>query len=131
MNYGIKNCIASKSWVYEFMIRHGFVFRKVLFERRGKINEKQVDRYLTEITDAVILYGQDKWLNMDEIFICTWNPPNRVIGDKGKETIKVNIKNMNAKEGTTFIGTESMNPKIKIPLSLIAKGKTSKCEQKY
>lgn len=113
------------------MLRHVFVFRKVLFERQVKINEKQVDRNLSEITDAVILYGQDKGLNMDETFICTWNPPKRVIGEKGKETIKVNVENMNAKEGMTFIGTESMNPKIKIPLSLIAKGKTSRCEQKY
>ena len=61
--YGIKNFIASKSWVY-----------KVLFERRGKINEKQVDRYLTKIADAAMLYGQDKVLNMDETFVCTWNP---------------------------------------------------------
>lgn len=74
---------------------------------------------------------EDKVLNMDETFICTWNAPNKVIGQKGKETIKVNVENMNEKEGTTFIGTVSMNPKIKLPLSLIAKEKTEKCQKKY
>lgn len=53
------------------------------------------------------------------------------MGQKGKESIRATKDNLNVKEGTTFIGTICMNPNVKIPLSLVAKGKTVRCQKKY
>lgn len=41
--YDIKEFIVSKSWVYQFMMRHNLVFRKPHKERRGKIDAIQFD----------------------------------------------------------------------------------------
>lgn len=92
---------------------------------------EQVDLFLTEIADAVLQYGDDRIVNMDETFVTTRNLCTRVIGLKAKETIKVTDEKLNIKEGTTFIGTVSMDPNNKIPLGVIAKGKTTRCEKKY
>ena len=130
-NYNITEFKGSKSWVFRYMMRHGLSYRRVHYERRGIIDEKQVDIYLTEIADAVRLYGIDKIVNMDETFVTTRNLQTRVVGLKGQETIRVNDENLNQKEGTTFIGTVCMDPNIRIPLGLISKGKTKRCEKKY
>ena len=74
--------------------------------------------FLTKICDAVIECGEDRIVNMDETFVTTSNLQTPVIGLKGKER-------------KVFIGTAAMNLNIKIPLGLISKGKTKRCEKKY
>lgn len=64
---------------------------------------------------------------MDATLVTTQNLQNRVVGLREKVT----DQNLKQKEGTTFIGTVAMNPHIKIPLGLISKGKTKRCENKY
>ena len=55
--YHITEFKGNKSWVFRYMMRYGLSYRMVHYERRGIINEKQVDIYLTEIVNAVKLYG--------------------------------------------------------------------------
>lgn len=129
--YHITEFKGSKSWVFRYMMRYGLSYRMVHYERRGIINEKQVDIYLTEIADAVKLYGIERIVNMDETFVTNRNLQARAVGLKGQETIRVNDENLNQKEGTILIGTVCMDPSIKIPLGLISKGKTKRCEKKY
>lgn len=47
--FNIKEFKACKSWFCRYMFHHALSYRKVHYERRGIINEKQVDVYLTEI----------------------------------------------------------------------------------
>lgn len=129
--YDIRQFVASKSWVFHYMVRHNLSLRKVHYERRGQIDEKQIDRYLNQIVEAVTEFGTDKIINMDETHVSTWNFPQRVVAEKGIETVKVDDNYYNDKEGTTFIAAISMNPSKKFPISLISKGKTQRCHKKY
>ena len=55
-----------------------------------------------------------------------------MISIKGVDTVqKIQCSNFNAKESTTYIGTISKDPNLKIPLCIIASGKTSVSERKY
>lgn len=76
--YDIRQFVASKSWVFHYMVRHNLSLRKVHYERRGQIDEKQIDRYLNQIVEAVTEFGTDKIINMDETHVSTWNFPQRV-----------------------------------------------------
>lgn len=67
--YNIRQFKASKSWVFRFMIRHRLSLRKVHYERRGNINDEQIDRYLNKIVEAAIQYGPNKIVNMDETHV--------------------------------------------------------------
>lgn len=129
--YNIRQFKASKCWVFRYMIRHNLSLRRVHYERRGIIDNEQIDRYLNQIVEAVIEVGIDRIVNMDETHVKTWNFPNRVVAEKGTETVRVEDNFFNDKEGTTFVGAVSMNPQKKFPLSIIAKGKTHRCEKKY
>ncbi len=129
--YKLENFKGSKSWCYKFMIRHGLVFRKAHYERRGVINGSHIDIYLNEIIDAVNEFGPDRVLNMDETQIKTNNLSPQMIALKGQETVKCLKENVNEKEGTTFIATVAMNPKKRFPLAIVAKGKTKRSEVKY
>lgn len=129
--YNIKEFTASNTWVYKFMMRNGLVFRKPHYERRGNIDLREVDRYIMEIFFAIEKYGLEKIINMDETSILNHNMPNKVIGRKGVENIKAKKENINEKESSTFIGSISMDPTVKIPLTIVAKGKTKKSEKKY
>ena len=113
------------------MIRHRLSLRKVHYERRGNINNKLIDRYLNEIVEAVIQYGADKIINMDETHVQTWNLLDKVAAVKGIETVRVDHKYYNNIDGTTFVAAVSMDPEKKFPISVISKGKTKRCQKKY
>ena len=130
-NFSIKEFKASKSWVYRFMLRHNLVFRRPHYERRGKIDPDQVERYLEELYLAIDKYGLDGIVNMDETSVLTYNFPQKVIAPKGSENVKIIKENINTKESTTFIGSITMNPNKRIPLAVVAKGKTAASEKKY
>lgn len=130
--YNIKEFNASLSWTYKFIHRNGLSFKKAHYERRGIINDDEVDRYLEEVADAIITYGEQYVLNMDETCVNTFNPPDKGIAIRGKDTVnKVQIENYNKKEGTTYIGTISKDPNTRFPLCIIASGTTQQCEKKF
>ena len=130
--YNIKEFNASLSWTYKFIHRNGLSFKKAHYERRGIINADEVDRYLEEVADAIITYGEQCVLNMDETCVNTFNPPDKGIAIRGKDTVnKVQIENYNKKEGTTYIGTISKDPNTRFPLCIIAAGTTQQCEKKF
>ena len=131
-NHKIKPFKASLSWSHKFIHRSGLSFKKAHYERRGIVKEEEIERFLTELADAIVTYGEGKVLNMDETFINTYCTPQKTLAIKGADTVgKVQINNFNSKEGTTYIGTISMDPEERFPLCMIASGTTQKCEQKY
>ncbi|KAK8890569.1 hypothetical protein M9Y10_035346 [Tritrichomonas musculus] len=93
------------------MIRHGLVFQKAHYERRGIINGSHIDIYLNEIIYAVNEFGPGRVLNMDETQVKTNNLSPQIIALKGQKTVKSLKENVNEKEGTAFIATVAMNPK--------------------
>lgn len=63
---------------------------------------------------------------MDETRINTFSPQVKTIALKGQETVKINANNENLKEGTSCL-----NPDIRFPLAIVAKGTTAVTERKF
>ena len=122
--YNIKKFIASPSWTYKFMRRHNLSFRAAHYERRGSINPDEVDHFLSCLADILVRYEPKFIFNMDETFIYVFNNPVKVIAKKGQGTVKIEKERHDKKEGTTYLGTISMDPAYTLPLFIIAKGES-------
>lgn len=129
--YGIKQFKASMNWVAKFMQRHRLVYRECSLERRGGIDESEVEEFLEKMADAIATYKPCNILNMDQTFVNTYIPPKKQIARKGQQTVKIAKDRVNTKEGTTYIATIAMDCTSLFPLYIIAKGSTALCEEKY
>lgn len=98
---------ASQTWVYRFLNRHNFVFRKAHINKRGLINKEAVKKYLNDLAEAFVEYGPEGVINMDETYINVTNIPDSTIALKGQEEVLVFSNSTNEKEGFTAIGTIS------------------------
>lgn len=127
-NNGIKDFQASRTWIYSFIIGNGLVFRKAHYERRGIINEDQIEIFLSELAAAIDEFGEQREINIDETFLLNVNLRKEKIAVKGQKTVKIDKEKLNQKEGTTFIGAIVLDPNERIPLTLISKGKTEVCQ---
>lgn len=128
----MRNFSASLSWRRRFLDRHGLSMRKPHNERRGEVNMRFVKKYLKALAKAVAKYGASRIINMDETFIHTYNFEQKVVGIKNQETREVvRGEKFNAKEGTTVIASIQMQLEQRIPLVIVAKGKTKLSEKKY
>ena len=68
---------------------------------------------------------------MEGTFVHTFNYKCKVVGIRNKETCEViRGEKFNEKEGTTVIAATRMNPIDKIPLALVAKGRSKRCKKK-
>lgn len=91
-----------------------------------------VKKYLKALAKAVAKYGASRIINMDETFIHTYNFEQKVVSIKNQETREVvRGEKYNAKEGTTVIASIQMQLEQRIPLVIVAKGKTKLSEKKY
>lgn len=69
---------------------------------------------------------------MDESFIPIYNYGGKVVGKKNTPTCEViHGKKYNSKEGATIIAASKMKTEEKIPLAIVAKGKSKRCEKKF
>lgn len=126
----LKDFTASRTWVFNFMLRHNLVFKKAHFFRRGNVDEKHVDNYLNEIAIAIEKYGKENIVNMDETSVKTQNLASKIIALKGKDATAA-LDKLKSKEATTFLGAICMDPTRRIPLGIVTKGKTKKSERKF
>ena len=113
------------------MHRNGLSFKKVHFERRGSLKPEEVEQFLIALADAIATYGSSRVLNMDETSIKSYNNNLKALSKVGVDTVKRVFDHYNEKECTTYIWTISKNENLKLPLVLLAKGKTETCEEKH
>ena len=129
--FNIPSFSASNSWISRFLNENNYVYRVPHYARRGAIDPKSVTIYLQHLSSAVQKYGRANVLNMDETHINLNNYSPKTIAKKGAQDVTIDVANKNDKAGTTYIGTIAMDPSVRFPLYLVAKGKTEKCEKKY
>lgn len=122
---------ASRTWIFNFMMRHKLVFKKAHYKRRGQVSSFQIERYLNEVAIAIDKYGPQKVINMDETSVRTQNFASKIISLKGKDDALVEKNDLKDKEATTFIGAISYDPEQDIPLGIVAKGVSQQCERKF
>lgn len=85
---------------------------------------------MKQIEEAFVKYGFDRIVNIDETFVRTQNLPQKVVARRGQNGVKViRPKSCNTNEETTFIASVTMDHNDILPLGIVAKGKTSRCEK--
>ena len=132
---------ASDGWCRNFRKRHGYVWRRAKATRRPSHTQKteqikeQFQQTIIELHS--LLKQQNKLhllLNMDET---SWRLA--YMGDltwakKGAQSVKVRV-NHNTKETVTVLATvtaeEEKEANKKLPLYILAKGATERCENKF
>lgn len=123
---------ASLSWCRNFLSRHNLSLRKPHNERLGEINAKFIKIYLKQLAKAFKKYGINGVINMDETFVHTFYYEERVVSRRNEGACEVvRGSKYNAKEGTTVIATSTRNKNKHIPLAIVAKGRSTKSENKY
>lgn len=123
---------ASYSWCRRFIERHGLCLRKFRSERRGQINKKFIKKYLKELAHALLEFGPDLIVNMDETFVPMYNYGGKIVGKRGaKQCEVIHGQKYNSKDGATVIATSLMEANDRIPLAIVAKGRTKRCEKKF
>jgi hypothetical protein len=125
---------ASDGWCKEFRHRHHYVWRTAHLKRRPT-HDKKFYQLLADFTAAVEALkakhekADTRFLlaNMDETSWKIAYPGIMTWAKKGAENVRINL-NYNAKECITAFATITHDPKFpKLPLAVIAKGKTERC----
>jgi hypothetical protein len=127
---------ASDSWCRDFRGRYHYVLRKGHLVRRPKQDEKfqrlakkyqeEITKLIEEHTNSNILYLIS---NMDERSWKIASPGDLTWAKKGSDEVIVNI-DYNTKTSITSIATITADPDhMKLPLVMIAKSKTNRCEK--
>jgi hypothetical protein len=119
----------SRKWFQGFLDRHHLTFRKVRPSKRPPVNEDQINAFKSHVFEAIHDYGNSSVINMDET---KWmiNPPiDRTLAEVGVETVH-EYSEGDPKAGFSVIASIAEDS-TKMPLWIIAKGKTPRCESCY
>lgn len=119
------NC--SDGFIQAFKKLNRFSSRRSHYKRRPVFTEKQEQHWNEEIKHIFETVPRDRILNCDET---SWRIyPNGILtwAEKGSNSVQTQIQG-DEKECITVLATISSSG-TKLPLLLIAKGKTNRCEQ--
>ena len=119
---------ASTTFVSDFMKRNKLSYRKPHGEKRTIISSDHVNTFKHNLEKAYQDYPKERIFNMDETCWKISPTPLKVISKTGVPTVKINAS-QNQKLSLTAIATVDANGK-KLPLWLLVKGKTIRCEKK-
>jgi hypothetical protein len=128
---------ASDTWCKEFRERHKYVWRKAHLSRCPSNSEDLVQRseeFTVKIREVIEKHKANDTLflvaNMDETSWKIAYPGVFTWAKRGAKKVKVRI-NYNQKQNVTAIATITADPELKkLPLTVIASGKTKECEKK-
>jgi hypothetical protein len=119
----------SRKWIYRFMKRNHLSFRKVRGKRRPTPTESVKVRFRQILSAAIDEYGKDHIYNMDESNWKLNELPSTTLAEVGSEVVKGFIAG-NVKKSFSIIATVSADGN-KLPLWIIAKGKTMVCQRGF
>jgi len=126
---------ASNKWCRNFRRRHNYVWRKARVARMVKITpqkQKQIEEFVQKIEDlSFSLTANDQLdllVNMDETSWKMCYTGEMTWAKKGSPSVKIHI-DQNSRMCLTTLAAVSATG-YKLPLYVLAKGKTAKCEEK-
>jgi hypothetical protein len=120
---------ASGSFLTRFQERWQLSLRTPHRERRTATDADSTDYFLRRLNALYDEYAHNRILNMDETSWKLYAAPRKVLAEKGSNTLKLK-SSRSEKESFTALGAIKADG-TKLPLWVIAKGRTEKCEQKY
>ena len=118
----------SDVWVKKFEARQGLSYRTPSVARRSKPNDSYVATWLQELEVAFFEYPKSLIWNIDETCLRVVNGKIKTIAIRGSQDVAVNT-NFDMKQALTVVAACSCEGK-KMPLFVLLKGKTEKCEEK-
>lgn len=121
--------VAGQHWRRNFMRRWRLALRKPHPKRRPKTDPAQVDAFRLRMADILRRTRPERILNMDETSWRQLNMGFRTIAEKGTETVNCYFRG-DAKACLTAIATVDAAG-TKLPLWVLARGKTMRCEARY
>jgi hypothetical protein len=120
---------ASTTFLHDMQQRQGLSLRTPHAERRTTVDESYVSCFLHRLNSLSNDYSPDLVFNMDETCWRLFEAPRKVLAEKGSETVKLRSKT-SEKTSFTAVGAISASGQ-KLPLWVLAKGKTPRCETKF
>jgi hypothetical protein len=115
-------------WRRAFLKRHNLSLRRARTERRTMPDDEIVAQFLSQIQEAVSVYGRSRVFNMDETSVQVIKTSLKTIAPRGSESVKVSSRS-SPKKNLTVIATISADG-AKLPPMVVCKGKTIRCEAK-
>ena len=119
----------SAQWLRGFLKRNDLTFRKLRAVKRPSYSQEDIINFQTKLENYIITYGADNVYNMDETSWKLNQVPDKTLAKVGSESVHGYIVG-NLKTNFTAIATISASGK-KLPLIIIAKGKSSNCTKKF
>jgi hypothetical protein len=120
---------ASHSWASGFEKRWRLSLRTPHHERRTKVSEAATNAFLQRLNEIPNEYPLDLIFNMDETAWRLYLSPMKGLAEKGSESVKL-CSAKGEKESFTAFGAISADGQ-KLPLWIIAKGKTDRSHLKF
>ena len=117
----------SEGFIQDFKRRNLFSSRRTHPKKRPARNPEKEARFLREMSELLKTCDRDRILNVDETFWTCTPMDLRTWGKRGEEAVGVHV-NAVEKEGLTVVACVTASG-CKLPLFLIAKGKTDLCHQ--
>ena len=125
----IRDFHASAGFISDFKKRNGFATRRAHAKKRPARNERLenafVERVQKLLRDPEI--DNNRIINVDETFWRCVPTDLKTRGRKGHEEVPLQV-NASEKDGLTVVAAVSAS-RCKLPLSIIAAGETTRCEQ--
>ena len=120
---------ASTTFLRDMEKRQGLSLRSPHHERRTALDEDYSAYFLRRLDTLSNNYPPDLVFNMDETCWRLFEAPKKVLAEKGAETVKLSSR---TSEKTSFTALGAISAAgDKLPLWVLAKGKTRRCEHKF
>jgi hypothetical protein len=123
------NFSCSYHFLSRFLQRVGLSFRRARPERRPSVDDQECAHFMAKLVGAFHQYPPDYILNFDE---SNWHlvmAGEQTVAPRGAETVHQYTEG-DAKANFTFFATITAGG-AKLPLILIAKGKTDRCHKQF
>ena len=117
---------ASDGFVTGFKQRNGFATRRVHQKRRTRTDVQYVDEFVARLRHLLATQDRERIINADETFWSVVPGDLRTWGRKGEQNIQFHA-NGSDKDGVTVVAAITA-ASTKLPLHIIASGKTERCE---
>jgi hypothetical protein len=116
------NFKCSGIYVRKFLKRTGLSFRHGQPIRRPALDKEECDDFILSIHISLEIFGREAVVNFDESSWRLVNAASRMVAEHGSESV-TRFVNGDVKESVTFLASVTASG-IKLPLILIAKGRT-------
>jgi hypothetical protein len=112
-----------------FRRRHGLSFRRTRAARRPEIDDEECAIFMIALKKVVQDFPEVNIVNFDEWNRCRVMASEEIVGECAAEVVH-NCTDGNAKGNFSFVASICANG-TKLPLVLIARGKTMQCHQHF